>query len=222
MKYNLFNNSEVDEIALAFNSENTIYENTINKAIDNLIELFELGNICTSTNYNICDYYLARFSIREKSITINYKYIVSQLKKISNNQIFINLNLYRIILHEIKHALQHKIIISKDVNIYQIFDYEFNTLLNLSAIKPSEINADLESSYVVYNMFEKTHEEYIKQLLFTYNIIKKSYNKKHTVLDFCKENDINYNNICNNFLEELLYGMYNDLTDDMIVKVLEK
>ena len=117
--------------------------------------------------------------------------MIDNLSKISSNEYFIKANIYRIILHEIKHILQHKMILKKDNRFYKLFEMEFDIANMLKNIKPSELNADIDESG--------------NQFIYTIRTILSYYLHTQTILDYCKENGICTDDI--NMIDKVLYGL---------------
>ncbi|MEG3037128.1 MAG: hypothetical protein RR832_06180, partial [Bacilli bacterium] len=142
-----------------------------------------------------------------------------KLLYISKSNDFINVNIYRIILHEIKHILQHEMIDSKK-DLYNIYDHEFNSRINHSIIKPSEINAELESSIYVLNLLDKESDNYIKQLSYLFDLIKKIYFEYNNSIKYCIDNNIKYSTIGFTDYEIFVNGLTNKLEKNKILKII--
>ena len=175
--YNLFNNEKVNDLTLTFLEMKNYHIDIVEKFILELINYYELTDLCKDISFlcsNSC--YLGMYSEKYRQLFINYKKIIDTFNKISIDDYFIKSNVYRIVLHEIKHILQHKMVNKRDNQLYQLFQYEFNNDHNLTL--PSEVNADIESLLVLINNYNKSHNLYEKQLAFALNLIKSFYDPK--------------------------------------------
>lgn len=206
--YNLFNDEKVDALMSTFLEKNCDI-NTIEKFIIELMNYFNLEIFCSSISLSSNDYLLAAYSRKNKELIINYKKMLENFSKISNDYYFIKANIYRIILHEIKHILQHKMVYSQDNQLFKIFQTEFHNGIKC-LIAPSEVNADIESTLVLIKNYNSNHILYDKQLAFSANLINYYYFPKCIVHDYCLNNDIKLVNI--DSLEKFIYGIDYDLT----------
>lgn len=203
--YNLFNNEKVDELASIFLEMKTIKTNDLENFIIKMIEYYNLELFCNKINFsNNENNIFGLYNFKQKEILINYKKIINCLSKISSDYYFINANVYRIILHEIKHILQHKMVNNKDNQLYLLFQNEFSNSVKKS-ICPSEINSEIESTLVILKNYKKCNNLYNKQFVFSINLIKSFYFPKTIVNEFCKENNIEINGL--ELLDKFLYGI---------------
>ena len=99
----------------------------------------------------------------------------------------------------------------KNEELFKIFDYEFNNA-NGSLIKPSEVNADIESSLIIIKNYDKNHILYNNQLVFTINLINSFFNPICIVNDYCCNNKIKLSNV--NSIDEFIYGLDNKIIFD--------
>ena len=206
--YNLFNNEIVDEITSTFLNNYPLKDNSLERVIIDLIECYNLKSLCTDISFENVSNCFGLYNYNNKKILINSKSIIYNLSKINTNEYFLKANVYRVILHEIKHILQYKMILKKDNQIYKLFEMEFNISNMLKNLKPSEINADIDSSLTVLKNFNKSFLTYQNQFVFTINIILSCYLHKKSVHDYCKENNICINNI--DMTDRVLYGLDDD------------
>lgn len=119
--YNLFNN-KVDNLTSTFLEMECYLPNTLEKYIVELIKYFRLEMYCSDIVFldeNTDCYGL--YSNKQKKLLINYEKIINKLQIISSNNYFIKANIYRIILHEIKHVLQYKMVDNEDFQLYILF-----------------------------------------------------------------------------------------------------
>ena len=209
--YNLFNNDKVDELISTFLETCNYRTDIVEKFILELINYYELNDLCNNISF-LCpnSFYLGMYSERSKQLFINYKRITETLKKVSIDDYFIKSNLYRIVLHEIKHILQHKMVNNCDIELCKLFQYEFSN--SCDHVFPSEINADIESLLVILNNYNKNHILYDKQLTFSLNLINSFYKPECIVGNFCKKHKIQIVNI--DMINKFLYGL-----DDGFFKV---
>ena len=209
--YNLFNNEKVDDLTSTFLEIKNYHPDIVEKFILELINFYELNDFCKDISFlcpNSC--YLGMYSEKDKQLIINHKKIIETLNKISINDYFIKSNVYRTILHEIKHILQHKMINKRDGELCQLFQYEFSN--GCSNILPSEVNADIESLLVILKNYNKSNILYDKQLTFSLNLIYSYYEPQCIVKNFCQNNNIQILNI--DRMNKFLYGL-----DDEFIKV---
>lgn len=208
--YNLFNNEKVNELTATFLEIKNYHTSIVEKFILELINCYELNDLCKNISF-LCSnsFYLGMYSERGKQLFINYKKIIEIFNQISVDNYFIKSNLYRIVLHEIKHILQHKMVNNCDSELCQLFKYEFRNGYN--CMLPSEINADIESLLVILNNYDKSHALYDKQFTFSFNLINSFYEPESIVGNFCKNNKIQIVNI--DMINKFLYGL-----DDRFVK----
>lgn len=212
--YNLFNNEKVNDLTLTFLEMKNYHIDIVEKFILELINYYELTDLCKDISFlcsNSC--YLGMYSEKYRQLFINYKKIIDTFNKISIDDYFIKSNVYRIVLHEIKHILQHKMVNKRDNQLYQLFQYEFNNDHNLTL--PSEVNADIESLLVLINNYNKSHILYEKQLAFSLNLINSFYDPKCIVGDYCQNNKIQISNI--DWVDKFIYGL-----DDGFIKIIRK
>ena len=206
--YNLFNNEIVDEITSTFLNNYPLKDNSLERVIIDLIECYNLKSLCTDISFENVSNCFGLYNYNNKKILINSKSIIYNLSKINTNEYFLKANVYRVILHEIKHILQYKMILKKDNQIYKLFEMEFNISNMLKNLKPSEINADIDSSLTVLKNFNKSFLTYQNQFVFTINIILSCYLHTKSVHDYCNENNICINNI--DMTDRVLYGLDDD------------
>lgn len=219
--YNLFNNEKVDELTSTFLKMKYYNPDILEKYIIELLNHYNLNNYCNNVSFsNDKNYFLGLYNIRQKELLINYKMIIESLKKISEDNYFIASNTYRIILHEIKHILQHKISDSEDNELFKIFQTEFNNNNNKNSILPSEVNADIESSLVILKNYDKNHYLYEKQLTFSINLINSFFIPKSIVNYYCIENKIQLPKI--DSINKFIYGIDNELIDHQKKSLLKK
>lgn len=205
--YNLFNNEKVDELTSTFLKIKNYHTNIVEKFISELINYYELNDLCKDISFPCSNnYYLGMYSTKYKQLLINYKKIIEIFNRISTDDYFIKSNVYRIVLHEIKHILQHKMINNNDNELCKLFQYEFNN--GYDHILPSEINADIESLLVILKNYNKNHILYCKQLVFSLNTINSFYEPECIVGNFCKNNKIQILNV--DRLDRFLYGLDNE------------
>lgn len=202
--YSLYNIDKIDELTSIFIEKKSFKKNDLEKFIAELIDYYHLQILC----YNICfegnvDCF-GLYNSKQKQILINCRRIVECLEKVSVDNYFINANICRIVLHEIKHILQHDMILKKDNCLFQLFEYEFFSNKE-QIMKPSEVNADIESSMVIIRNYDKNHYLYNKQLLFTTNIISSFHSPQCVVKEFCKENNLFLKET--DLLNRFLYGI---------------
>ena len=210
--YNLFNSEMVDYLINKSIKSDYCSEIQMEKFIIELIKYYALDNYCYNISFNSNNNYcFGYYNYYEKQLFINYKKIMEFMEKISKDQYFINANIYRIILHEIKHIIQHKMVNDKNEELFKIFDYEFNNA-NGSLIKPSEVNADIESSLILIKNYDKNHILYNNQLVFTINLINSFFNPICIVNDYCCNNKIKLSNV--NSIDEFIYGLDNKIIFD--------
>lgn len=211
MKYSIINNEEVNELSLAFlNSLSNSNEST-HSFIKNLLDILSLSEMCKNISIDNNPYSLASYNYPTKQIRLNTDLITKKLSSISNDKYFIKSNLCRIVLHEIKHVLQYKMLKNKDNDLYKLFDCEFNLLRKQSLIKPSEINADIESSLLILNLYTQDNCTYYQQLGYTLNLINQYCNTK-LVSQFCETNNINIELSKMDELTKFIYGFENNKT----------
>lgn len=209
--YNLFNKEKVDELTSTFLEIGNYHTDIVEKFILELINYYELNDLCKNISFSCSNsFYLGMYSERDKQLFINYKKIIETFNKVSVDNYFIKSNLYRIVLHEIKHILQHKMVNNCDSELCQLFQYEFSN--GCDCVFPSEINADIESLLVILNNYDKSHTSYDKLLTFSLNLINSFYEPECIVGNFCKNNKIQIVNI--DMMNKFLYGL-----DDRFVKV---
>ena len=209
--YNLFSNEKVDELASTFLEISNYHTGIIEKFILELINYYELSDLCKEISFlcsNSC--YLGMYSAKYKRLLINYKKIIVTLNRVSTDNYFIKSNVYRIVLHEIKHILQHKMVNNCDSELCKLFQYEFSSGCN--HILPSEINADIESLLVILNSYNKNHILYGKQLAFSLNLINSFYEPECVVGNFCKNNKIQILNL--DKIDKFLYGLDDELAKE--------
>lgn len=209
--YNLFNNEKVDDLTSTFLEMKNYHIDIVEKFILELINYYELTDLCKDISFlcsNSC--YLGMYSEKYRHLFINYKKIIDTFNKISIDDYFIKSNVYRIVLHEIKHILQHKMVNKRDNQLYQLFQHEFSNDHNLTL--PSEVNADIESLLVLINNYNKSHILYEKQLAFSLNLINSFYDPKCIVGDYCQKNKIQISNI--DWVDKFIYGL-----DDGFIKI---
>lgn len=202
--YNLFNNEKVDKLTSVFLEIKSYHTNIIEKFILELINYYELNDLCKDISFlcsNSC--YLGMYSEKYKQLLINYKKIIETFNKVSTDAYFIKSNVYRLVLHEIKHILQHKMVNNCDSELCRLFQCEFSNGCN--HILPSEINADIESLLVILNNYNKSHILYGKQLAFSLNLINSFYEPQCIVRNFCQNNKIQILNI--DKMDKFLYGL---------------
>lgn len=206
--YNLFNNEKVDELTSTFLEIKDYNTDIIEKFILKLLNYYELNDLCKDISF-ICSnsYYLGMYSKKRKQLLINYKNIIKTFNKLSADDYFVKSNVYRIVLHEVKHILQHKMVNNRDNELYRLFQYEFSN--GCDNIFPSDINADIESLLVILKNYNKGHALYTKQLTFSLNLINSFYEPQCIVRNFCQNNKIQISNI--DRLDELIYGLDNRL-----------
>ncbi|MEG2609933.1 MAG: hypothetical protein RSA91_04600, partial [Bacilli bacterium] len=101
-----------------------------------------------------------------------------------------------------------------------IYDHEFNSRINHSIIKPSEINAELESSIYVLNLLDKESDNYIKQLSYLFDLIKKIYFEYNNSIKYCIDNNIKYSTIGFTDYEIFVNGLTNKLEKNKILKII--
>ena len=203
--YNLFNNEMVDEITSAFLNNSPLKNNHLERVIIELIRYYNLNSLCNDISFENVTNCFGLYNYQTKKILINSKLLIDNLSKISSNEYFIKANIYRIILHEIKHILQHKMILKKDNRFYKLFEMEFDISNRLKNIKPSELNADIDSSLTILKNFNKSFLAYQNQFIYTIRTILSYYSYTQTILDYCKENDICIDNI--DMIDKVLYGL---------------
>ncbi len=204
--YNLFNSEKVDELTSTFLEINNYHIDIVEKFILELINYYKLNDLCNDISFlcsNSC--YLGMYSAKYKQLLINYKKIIETFNKVSADDYFIKANIYRIVLHEIKHVLQHKMVNNCDSELCQLFQCEFSKGYN--CILPSEINADIESLLVILNNYNKNHILYNKQLAFSLNLINSFYDPECIVGNFCRNNKIQILNV--DRMDKFLYGIDN-------------
>ena len=116
-------------------------------------------------------------------------------------------------------SLLNKVILNDEIKSknngdsnFKIFDYEFNNA-NGSLIKPSEVNADIESSLIIIKNYDKNHILYNNQLVFTINLINSFFNPICIVNDYCCNNKIKLSNV--NSIDEFIYGLDNKIIFDI-------
>lgn len=214
-KYNLFNNEKVDELTSTFLEKKSYESNTMEKFIAELIQYYDLMDFCTDISF--CEYnnqYLGLYNFNQRKICINYKRIIELLKSVSNDNYFILANVYRIILHEFKHILQHKMMQVKDYELFRLFFNEISIGAN-EGIKPSEVNAEIESSMVIIKNYNHGNSLYEKQFAFSIRLISSFFYPNKIVENYCIKNKIILPNI--DKIDELLYGI-----NDEILKIKKK
>ena len=205
---------KVNDLTLTFLEMKNYHIDIVEKFILELINYYELTDLCKDISFlcsNSC--YLGMYSEKYRQLFINYKKIIDTFNKISIDDYFIKSNVYRIVLHEIKHILQHKMVNKRDNQLYQLFQYEFNNDHNLTL--PSEVNADIESLLVLINNYNKSHILHEKQLAFSLNLINSFYDPKCIVGDYCQNNKIQISNI--DWVDKFIYGL-----DDEFIKIIRK
>ena len=205
--YNLFNNEMVDEITSTFLSNFPLKNNYLERVIIDLIEHYNLKPLCGDISFENVTNCFGLYNYQTKKILINSKLLIDNLSKINSNEYFIKANIYRIILHEIKHILQHKMVLYKDNRFYKIFKMEFD-VSNMINLKPSEINADIDSSLTILKNFNRSFLTYQNQFIYTIRTILSYYLHTQSVLDYCKENDICIDDI--DMIDRVLYGLDNN------------
>jgi len=211
--YNLFNDDKVDDLTSTFLEMKCCQPSTMEKYIIELINYYSLEMYCNNISFSDSNpHRLGLYNNKQKELLINYKEIIKCLEKISVDDYFITANVYRIILHEIKHILQHKMIQVKDNKLFQLFQNEF---FNGSKdfISPSEVNADIESSLVIAKNYNKNHYLYDKQLIFSSNLINSFHIPKCIVSDYCKNNKIQFLTIDLDLFNRFVYGFDTELID---------
>lgn len=207
--YNLLNDEKVDALISTF-LKKKYNISIIEKFIIELINYFNLDTFCSDISLSNNDYLLGAYSKKNKKLFINYKKIIENINKISNDDYFTKANIYRIVLHEIKHILQHKMVYLQDNQLFQIFNAEFNNGCDC-LVTPSEVNADIESSLVLIKNYNPYHILYDKQLVFSINLINSYFFPKCIVHDYCLKNNIILANI--NQLDKFVYGLDYSLVD---------
>lgn len=204
--YNLFNNDKVDELISNFLGIKEYHVDIIEKFILDLINYYGLNDLCEDiVFFNPDSLYLGMYSERRKQLFINYENIIETFSKVSIDNYFIKANLYRIVLHEIKHILQHNMVNKGDSELCKLFQYEFSN--GFSGILPSEVNADIESLLVILNAYNRNHVLYKSQLIFSLNLINSFYEPECIVSNYCKNNKIQIENI--DMENKFLYGIDN-------------
>lgn len=214
-KYNLFNDKKVDELTSTFLEKKSYESNIMENFIIELIQYYDLMDYCT--NISFCEYnnqYLGLYNFSQRKMFVNYKRIIELLKNVSNDDYFILANVYRIILHELKHILQHKMIQAKDYELFKLFFNETSISAN-EDIKPSEINAEIESSMVIIKNYNHSNFLYEKQLTFSIKLINSFFYPKKIVENYCIKNNIILHSI--DKMDELLYGI-----NDEMLKIKKK
>ena len=202
--YSLFNDDKVDDLTSTFLEMQCYLPSVLEKYIVELIEYFKLKMYCSEIVFlDENTYCLGLYNNKQKKLFINYKEIVKKLQKISSDNYFITANIYRIILHELKHILQHKMVNNKDYQLFLLFQKEFLNSIN-TFIGPSEVNADIESTMVILKNYRKANYLYDKQFVFSYNLINSFHIPKCIVSEFCKENNLQFLNI--DLLARFIYG----------------
>lgn len=213
--YNLFNDKKVDELMSAFLKKNCDIS-TIEKFIVELINYFNLEIFCSNISWSNNDCLLAAYSRKNKELIINYKKMFENFNKISNDDYFVKANIYRIILHEIKHILQHKMVYLQDNQLFKIFQREFYNGIKC-LVAPSEVNADIESTLVLIKNYNSNHNLYDKQLTFSANLINYYYFPKSIVHDYCLNYGIKLVNV--DPLDKFIYGIdYNLISCKNIIE----
>ena len=207
--YNIFGNLKTDELSSVFNTKSLNCSN-IRKTIDDILSLYCLTDYCNRIFINNSDFYCASYSFNDKAITINYNYIMKSLFNISKNDYFATMYLYRIVLHEIKHVFQYKMLAERENNLYKIFENEFligNS--NYSKFQPSELNANFDSSLTILKLYDYNDVDYERQLIFVCRLINNYCFSNESVLNYCKENNINI--FDTNLIDSCLYGLTKDI-----------
>ena len=162
--YNLYNNEFVKNEFNILNSKKNLYINKVDNAVNFLINEFDINDLCRNIEYNLNHQFLGCYSFNEKKIVLNLDYLINKIKGISYDEKFINLNVYRIILHEIKHILQYKIAFNFSNDLSVVYNYELKNTCKFSFM---EANADLESTYSVFKILNTSFtSEPIARLLF--------------------------------------------------------
>lgn len=207
--YNLFNDEKVDDLTSTFLQKKYYSINEIEKYIIELLNYYNLKSFCSNISFSNNNYLLGSYSSKEKELLINYKKIIETFKKISDDDYFIIANVYRIILHEIKHILQHKMVHFQDNQLFKLFEVEFCSGSNFFTA-PSEVNADIESLLAIIKSYNSHHYLYDKQLAFSVNLINSFYFPQCIVGDFCFDNKINLFNI--DSLNKFIYGLNYDFS----------
>lgn len=214
--YNLFNDDKVDDLTSTFLRKEYYSIDEIEKYIIELLNYYSLGFICSDIFFSSDISILGKYSRNEKVLLINYKKIVETLKKISFDDYFISANIYRIVLHEIKHILQHKMVYFHNNQLYKLFQAEFYNGGNLFTA-PSEVNADIEATLVIMKNYNLNNYLFYKQLAFSFNLINSFYFPRCLVEDFCTNNNINLFEI--DSLNKFIYGLdYGYITNKKIIK----
>ena len=103
----MFNNGIVDEITSTFLNNSPLKDNSLEKVIIDLIECYNLKSLCTDISFENVSNCFGLYNYKTKKILINSKSIIYNLSKINTNEYFLKANVYRVILHEIKHILQY-------------------------------------------------------------------------------------------------------------------
>lgn len=215
--YNLFNN-KVDNLTSTFLEMECYLPNTLEKYIVELIKYFRLEMYCSDIVFldeNTDCYGL--YSNKQKKLLINYEKIINKLQIISSNNYFIKANIYRIILHEIKHVLQYKMVDNEDFQLYILFQKEFLNK-NKTSIGPSEVNAEIESTMIILKNYNKDNYLYNRQFIFSYNLINSFYIPKCITCEFCKKNNLQFLNM--NSFDRFIYGFNFELNE--YKKILSK
>lgn len=208
--YNLFNNDKVDDLTSTFLGMECYKPKAMEEYIARIIEYYNLKMYCRSISFSDSNmHYLGSYSYKQREILINYKRIIGLLENLSTNNYFIAANVYRIILHEIKHILQHKLVCNKDDQLYQLFQHEFHNG-HAPLIGPSEVNADIESSLVIMKNYSTNNCLYNQQLSSTYSLISSFHIPRCIVNDYCRSNNICFLHI--DLINRFLYGFDTELT----------
>lgn len=209
--YNLFNVDKVDDLTSAFLRMKCYQSSILEKYIIELINYYSLESFCSSISFAESVNCFGLYNNKQKEILINYKKIIKHLEKVSTDDYFITANVYRIVLHEIKHILQHKMVQKKDNQLFQLFQNEFLNG-NKEFISPSEVNADIEASLVIAKNYDRNHSLYDRQIVFLSNLINSFHIPKCIVGDYCKNNMFQFLNI--DLLDRFLYGFDTELIDN--------
>lgn len=205
--YNLFGNEKAGELTSAFLNTSFFYCEDLMEIIINLLEMYHLSSLCNDISFDNVGDCFGFYNYSQKQLLINVSAIKNCISKVSIDDYFIKANMLRIALHEIKHILQYKMLTKKDNQLYKLFETEFHYYFNMK-IRPSEINAEIDSLLTVLKAFDKSNPFYSKQLSYTANLIFNYYKSEYTIEEFCFQNNLHFTNISS--LERILYGFKNN------------
>lgn len=180
--------------------------------ISDLLFAENLNMYCKNIKIDNSDKSFSYYSYIDQMLYLNYDKLYNCFMNSFNSKFITNINILRIVFHEIIHIYQFKMM-DKNLEKAKIFKKEFNSLY-FHDIKylPMEVNADILSSINILILIN--HDRIMaNQLLWTYKIICEKYKYGNP----CDLIEFNEKQIYDTDFDKLIYGI--SINDETIYKI---